>query len=261
MTATSPPALVTLDGITLKRRHRIVVDQVDLTLERRGLTLLGGENGAGKTTMLCAICGLLEPVTGRVLVAGHDLAERAGRRAIRGRVALLPQAPTCPRSFTVGDLLHYSAWLQQVASAQRTERIQRCLAQVGLDGEASRRVHRLSGGEQRRAFIASALVGDAELLLLDEPTVGLDAAQRVAVRTILRAAAGERALLVSSHIAEDFEHLADRIVLIDRGRVAFDGDREDFTVRGHRRPDMSQAEASFAAILEEADDTAREDEP
>jgi len=98
-------------------------------------------------------------------------------------------------------------------------------------------------------------------LLLDEPTVGLDAAQRVAVRTILRAAAGERALLVSSHIAEDFEHLADRIVLIDRGRVAFDGDREDFTVRGHRRPDMSQAEASFAAILEEADDTAREDEP
>ncbi len=109
---------------------------------------------------------------------------------------------------------------------------------------------RLSGGEQRRAFLASAMIGDADLVLLDEPTVGLDAAQRVKVRRILQDLATERSVVVSSHIAEDYEHLADRILLLDGGRIAYDGTREAFMRLGaHHGPDVSLAEASFAAVV------------
>jgi ABC-2 type transport system ATP-binding protein len=242
-----------LRGVTVKRRHRTILDEVDLDLDATGLTLLGGENGAGKSTLLHAMCGLVVPTSGTIRIAGHDLAHAAGRRAMRGTIVLLPQAPTCPGTFTVDDLLVYGAWLQQVPVGQRSDRRRRCLEQVQLTGFGARRVHRLSGGEQRRAFIASALMGDARLLLLDEPTVGLDAAQRVTVRSILRTAATDRALLVSSHIAEDFEHLADRIVLIDGGHVVFDGSRGAFDARAApATPHMSRAEASFAAILDES---------
>ena len=244
-----------LRGVTVKRRRSTIIDDVDLDLEATGLTLLGGENGAGKSTLLHTMCGLIVPTSGTISIDGHDLAHASGRKAMRGTIVLLPQAPTCPSTFTVDDLLVYGAWLQQVPVGQRGDRRRRCLEQVQLTGFGTRRVNRLSGGEQRRAFIASALMGDARLLLLDEPTVGLDAAQRVTVRAILRTAATERALLVSSHIAEDFEHLADRIVLLDDGRIVFDGDRAAFDARAAPAiGNMSRAEASFAAILDEADD-------
>lgn len=249
------PNLVELRGLTLARHHRTIVDQIDFELAATGLTLLGGENGAGKTTLLHALCSLFEPSRGTIRIDGNDLASRAGRRAVRGAIVLLPQSPSCPRTFTVDDLLAYGAWLQQVPADQRGERRRHCLDQVGLSGFEHRKVHRLSGGEQRRAFIASALMGDARLLLLDEPTVGLDAAQRVVMRRILRLAATNRAVLVSSHIAEDFEHLADRIILLDHGRLVFDGDSDSFAARATSAGQpMSRAEASFRAILDEANE-------
>ena len=244
------PPFVTLSDVSIKRGARRIVDGISFSLPSRGLVLLGGENGAGKTTLLLAMAGLRTPERGTIVIDGHDLSTASGRRAIGGKVVYLPQSPSCPRSFTVLDLMLYSAWLQRVAPAERAGRAMRSLERVNLVEKSTTRVTRLSGGEQRRAFVASTMVGDASLILLDEPTVGLDAAQRVAVRRILSELAHESTVFVSSHIAEDFEHLAERILLLDHGRILFDDTRAAFVARGSTHPaDISQAEALFTAIL------------
>ena len=245
-------ALTTVSEVSIRRRGQPVLDDVSFVLVDHGLTLLGGENGAGKTSLILALAGLLAPGHGQITVCGHDVGTAQGRKALGGSVTYLPQSPSCPRSFTVLDLLLYSAWLQRVPVAERGPRAERALERVDLTGHGRDRVLRLSGGEQRRAFLASAMIGGADLMLLDEPTVGLDAAQRVTVRRILQDLATERSVVVSSHIAEDYEHLADRILLLDGGRIAYDGTREAFMRLGaDHGPDVSLAEASFAAVIAE----------
>jgi ABC-2 type transport system ATP-binding protein len=138
-------------------------------------------------------------------------------------VGYLPQEPTFPPRATCQQFLRYVAWLQKVGRGRRDEAVTRALSAVDLLGRQDQRIGTLSGGMRRRLGIAHALVHDPELVLLDEPTVGLDPRQRIALRDTIARVSEDRIVIVSTHLVEDVRGLADRVVVLNGGAIVFDG--------------------------------------
>lgn len=185
-----------------------------------GVTALVGVNGAGKTTLMSVVAGALRPSSGKVRVAGLDPYGRTRRGALRA-VALMPQAMSLPGNMTAQEVVEYLAWMRGLTVRRARQRSEESLDQVGLGSQAQTRVGRLSGGMLRRVALAQALASDSELLLLDEPSTGLDPAQR---RTMVDLLCGlERTVLMSSHVMEDVVDVAQRVIVLHDGLVRFDG--------------------------------------
>lgn len=180
-----------------------------------GVTCLVGANGAGKSTFFRLAAQVDRPTSGSIRLHSGD-----GRKGL----GYLPQDPILPPSATAEDFLHYVAWLQRVPKRHRKDAVQGVLKQVGLTGRGTSKIRTLSGGMQRRLGIAHALVNDPVLLLLDEPTVGLDPTQRIALRDTISQVSQTRIVIVSTHLVEDVRGLADRVIVLNDGGVIFDGD-------------------------------------
>jgi ABC-2 type transport system ATP-binding protein len=223
MTADVRTAAVRANG--LSRRYRAVraLDGVDLTLER-GITGLLGPNGAGKTTLLSILATVNEPDAGTVSVFGLDPRDGGDRVEIRRRLGYLPQELGYHRHFTVAAFLDYVAILKEITDRhRRAEQIAKVLAAVSLEGHAGKRIRTLSGGMRQRLGIAQALIGRPDLLILDEPTAGLDPEQRLRFRGLLSDLPGEPVILLSTHQADDIAAICPRVVVLLRGRVHFAG--------------------------------------
>lgn len=217
-----------------------------VTLElSSGVTGLVGVNGAGKSTLLRILSGGLRPSTGEISVLGDRLFGK-GRRTALARTALMPQDFEVPREMRVIDVVSYIGWLRGVSSRQVQVRAAEVLEAVGLAEKHSARVSTLSGGMVRRLALAQALISHPSLLLLDEPTTGLDPEQRSAVRELIAGLPRERITLVSSHVMEDIETLADDVVVLDQGELVFHGPVTDF-VRTHAG--AGTAEEAFLSML------------
>ena len=177
-----------------------------------GVTGLLGVNGAGKTTVMRLAVGELQPTTGRI----SDAARVPG---------YCPQSAALPGSFTVVEVLTYLAWLRGTPRAGRADLVGQAVERAGLRERADSRIGTLSGGMQRRVAIAQAFLGDPAVVLLDEPTTGLDPEQRVRCRELIRAVRTSSRVLLSSHIIEDVADLCDRVLVVHEGRLAkvFDG--------------------------------------
>lgn len=173
-----------------------------------GITGIVGVNGAGKSTLFNTIVGTLRPSSGRVMHRDTN-------------IGYLPQNPIFPKNATVRDVLTFSAWLHKLKDPQ--ERITDLITRLGLEEHATKRTSQLSGGMQRRLGIAQALVHDPAILLLDEPTAGLDPVQRIAVRTTIEEELGNKTVLLSTHLVEDIRHLASQLLVLDQGQVVFNG--------------------------------------
>ncbi len=188
-----------------------------------GIIGLLGPNGAGKTTLLRTLCGLLEPSRGQVLFRGEPVTPE-NRALYRRLVGFLPQSFNAYEGITVAAFLDF--WALEIGlndtRARRIE-INRVLSQVGLDGSADKKVRSLSGGMRRRIGIARALLGSPPILIVDEPTTGLDVESRNRLRESLLSVAGERIILFSTHIASDVAAAASRILLMNEGQLLFDG--------------------------------------
>ena len=196
---------------------------IDLVLAH-GITGLLGPNGAGKTTMLRILATALAADRGTARVLEQDPATTTGRAAIRRRLGYVPQETGFPRGFTTFAFVDYLAILKEWSdSAARHEEVRRVIDLVGLSSEATKRVSSLSGGQRRRVVLAQALLGDPDLLVLDEPTAGLDPAQRGRLRDVLGHAGESSTVLISTHQTEDVAALCERVVVLDEGRVLFDG--------------------------------------
>jgi ABC-2 type transport system ATP-binding protein len=155
---------------------------------------------------------------------GHDPTDASGRLAIRRRLGYVPQEVGLYETFTVFDFVDYVAILKEHADrAARRAEVRRVLTAVDLDDLRSKRIRRLSGGMRRRVALAQSLLGDPDLLVLDEPTVGLDPEQRLRFRQIVSQHADRRCIVLSTHMTEDVEALCDRVVVMDSGSVTFDG--------------------------------------
>jgi ABC-2 type transport system ATP-binding protein len=185
-----------------------------------GIVALLGANGAGKTTLLRVITGDLRPTSGSLSLPGV-----AGRG--RRRVGYLPQDAGWPGQFTVLEFLTYLAWARGVRRSTRRVQVDAAIEAVDLTTLRGVRLGRLSGGQRRRALLAQALLGDPALLVLDEPTAGFDPAQRVAFRELIGRLAPGRTVVISTHLVEDVELLADWVTVLSEGHVSYDGTKEE----------------------------------
>jgi ABC-2 type transport system ATP-binding protein len=214
---------VSIRGLVKRFGSTPVVDTVDLDLDI-GVTGLLGPNGAGKTTLMRMLATVASPDAGTIEVFGHDPATAAGRLEIRRRLGYQPQEPGFHHHFTCFQFVDYVAILKEWTNRrERHDEVRRVLALVGLDGVSDRRISRLSGGMRRRLGIAQVLLGAPDLLVLDEPTVGLDPEQRLRFRELLGSAAASATVLLSTHQTDDVAALCSRVVVLLDGTVRFDG--------------------------------------
>jgi ABC-2 type transport system ATP-binding protein len=190
----------------------------------RGVTGLLGPNGAGKTTLLRVLATVLAPQSGTVRLLGLDPSDAGDRREVRRRLGYLPQEAGMARAFTAFELVDYIAVLKEMSDRRlRHDEVRRVLELVDLADVGGRKVRALSGGMKRRLALAQALLGDPDLLVLDEPTVGLDPEQRLRFRDLVSRAGEGRTVVLSTHQVEDVAALCEQVVVVDRGRALFAG--------------------------------------
>jgi ABC-2 type transport system ATP-binding protein len=198
------------------RRGAPAVDDLDLTVQRGEIFALLGHNGAGKTTTMKAILGLIRPDAGRIAICGVD----ASRPESRTVVGYLPEAPYFHENLTAVELLEFHGKLLGLDRRARRERTERCLQLVGMAGERKRRLAACSKGQRQRLGLAQSLLGEPQLLILDEPQSGLDPLGRREVREImLEQKRRGVTILFSSHIVPDVEAIADRVAILSHGRL------------------------------------------
>ena len=196
------------------------VDAVSCTF-KNGVYGLLGTNGAGKTTLMRMITTLMRPDSGSIRWNGRDIF--AMDAAFRAQLGYLPQDFGCYPEFTVRDYLLYIAAIKGMRPAIAKQRTALLLDQVGLSKSSKQRMKTLSGGMKRRAGIAQAMLNDPKLLVLDEPTAGLDPSERVRFRNLLSALSADRVVLLSTHIVSDVESIADEIMMMQGGRIIASG--------------------------------------
>ncbi|MEV6638026.1 ATP-binding cassette domain-containing protein [Actinoplanes sp. NPDC051470] len=209
----------------------------DVTLDAGpGVTGLLGPNGAGKTTLLRVIATVLAPDRGAVTLMGRDPARPSDRTRIRERLGYLPQDAGFHRGFTVFEFIDYVAILKEMTDRRpRHDEVRRVIALTGLAAVSAKRIRALSGGMRRRVGLAQALLGDPDLLVLDEPTVGLDPEQRLRFREMISQAGEGRTVVMSSHQTEDITALCATIAVIHQGRARFTGTPAELTARADGR--------------------------
>jgi ABC-type multidrug transport system ATPase subunit len=233
MTAPDGPR-ITIEGVRhVYKGGTVALDGVDLQIGH-GLFGLLGPNGAGKSTLMRIICTLLRPTSGRVRVCGHDVA--GDRRAVRRVIGYLPQEFGAWRLQRVEEVLDTLGSLSGLVNgSDRAGRIQAVLEQVGLDDVADRKVKALSGGMVRRLGVAQALLHEPPVLVVDEPTVGLDPEERLRFRRLMAELGRERAIVLSTHIVADLGSGCTDLALIDRGVVRFRGSPATLVERARGR--------------------------
>jgi ABC-2 type transport system ATP-binding protein len=214
---------VEVTGVTKHFRSTRALDDVTLSIGP-GVTGLLGPNGAGKTTLLRIVATVLAPDRGEVRVLGHDPASIEGRLAIRRRLGYFPQEPGYYTNLSAFDFVDYVAILKEITDRRaRHAEVERVLGLVGLGDVLHTRIKALSGGMRRRVIVAQALLDDPGVLVLDEPTVGLDPEQRLRFRELVSGVAEAHPVMLSTHQTEDVAALCHRVVVMDGGTVLFDG--------------------------------------
>ncbi len=219
---TNHPAL-RVEGLTKRYVRRRALDGATFSVQG-GVVGLLGPNGAGKTTLLRILATVLAPDDGDVRVLGYDPGRADERLELRRRLGYLPQDPGFQRGFTAFEFVDYVAILKEWGDRRaRHDEVRRVLDVVSLTKESGRRIRKLSGGMKRRVALAAALIGDPALLILDEPTVGLDPEQRLRFRDLLSRAGEGRTTVLSTHQTEDVSAMCGEVVVLHEGAVRFQG--------------------------------------
>ncbi len=230
--ATGERAAIVADGLSRRFGDLEAVRDVSFAVAEGSITALLGANGAGKTTTMRMLTGGLAPSAGRAIVAGADVAADPARA--RAATGYLPESAGGFHHLTPWELMMFVAEARGLTAAAVGAELCRIAALLDLDRVLAQPLGTLSKGWRQRAWLGQALVGDPAVLILDEPTDGLDPTQKILLRRLLRELAGRKAILMSTHILEEAEELCDRVVLMAAGRVVADSATADLVDRSGR---------------------------
>jgi len=223
--------MISVDGLTRTYGNFTAVDHMSFTIEKGEIVGLLGHNGAGKTTIMKMLTGYLEPSGGNITIDGIDPAKDP--LAVRRKIGYLPEnCPVYPEMSVIG-YLDYAAKLHGISESKRPERLREAIAQTALHDKALRPVSTLSRGYLQRVGVAQAILHKPSILILDEPTNGLDPTQIQQMRTLIRNLAGQATVIISTHILQEVQAVCSRVMIIRNGTLALDTDLDELTARGN----------------------------
>ena len=222
--------MIEVSHLTKQYGNHLAVDDVSFTVADGQICGLLGPNGAGKSTIMNIITGYLSATSGRVTVAGHPLPEEAD--AAKACVGYLPEQPPLYPEMTVQEYLTFAAELKGVKKAERKEQVCRAARRTGLETVLPRLIRSLSKGYKQRVGIAQALLGSPRLIILDEPTVGLDPVQVIEIRKLIRELGRAHTVILSSHILSEVQAVCQQILILSKGHLAAAGSLEELTADG-----------------------------
>lgn len=222
--------MIEVSHLTKQYGNHLAVDDVSFTVADGQICGLLGPNGAGKSTIMNILTGYLSATNGQVTVAGHPLPEEAD--AAKACVGYLPEQPPLYPEMTVQEYLTFAAELKGVKKADRKEQVCRAARRTGLEAVLPRLIRSLSKGYKQRVGIAQALLGSPRLIILDEPTVGLDPAQVIEIRKLIRELGRAHTVILSSHILSEVQAVCQQILILSKGHLAAAGSLEELTADG-----------------------------
>ena len=245
--------MIEVSHLTKKYGGHLAVDDVSFTVEDGQIYGLLGPNGAGKSTIMNILTGYLSATSGQVTVAGHPLPEEADEA--KACVGYLPEQPPLYPEMTVGEYLNFVAELKKVPRAQRKEQVLRAARRTGLEKVLPRLIRSLSKGYKQRVGIAQALLGSPKIIILDEPTVGLDPAQVIEMRKLIRELGKAHTVILSSHILSEVQAVCQQVLILSKGKLAASGTLQELTADGR------SLEEVFLALIGAQTDPEEEEEP
>ena len=245
--------MIEVSHLTKKYGGHLAVDDVSFTVEDGQIYGLLGPNGAGKSTIMNILTGYLSATSGQVTVAGHPLPEEADEA--KACVGYLPEQPPLYPEMTVGEYLNFVAELKKVPRAQRKEQVLRAARRTGLEKVLPRLIRSLSKGYKQRVGIAQALLGSPKIIILDEPTVGLDPAQVIEMRKLIRELGKAHTVILSSHILSEVQAVCQQVLILSKGKLAASGTLQELTAAGR------SLEEVFLALTGAQTDPEEEEEP
>ena len=227
------------------------IDDLNLAISN-GMLGLVGPNGAGKTTLMRILATLLHPTFGQVRVFGYPLDQPAGQAAVRGMLGYLPQEAGYHEKLTVEQELDYMALLKGIAQTrERKQALEHALEQAGLRAVRRERVRALSGGMKRRLGIGIALLGEPRLIIVDEPTAGLDPAERAHFRQTLLELAGDRVVILSTHIIEDVSQACQDLAVLCSSKLVYRGAPSSLIQKAQANISKPTLEAAYLWLVQE----------
>ena len=245
--------MIEVSHLTKKYGGHLAVDDVSFTVEDGQIYGLLGPNGAGKSTIMNILTGYLSATSGQVTVAGHPLPEEADEAKVC--VGYLPEQPPLYPEMTVGEYLNFVAELKKVPRAQRKEQVLHAARRTGLEKVLPRLIRSLSKGYKQRVGIAQALLGSPKIIILDEPTVGLDPAQVIEMRKLIRELGKAHTVILSSHILSEVQAVCQQVLILSKGKLAASGTLQELTA------DSRSLEEVFLALTGAQTDPKEEEEP
>ncbi|MBB1476132.1 ABC transporter ATP-binding protein [Shewanella sp. SG41-3] len=208
-------SIIQCDNLSKQYGNKLALDTVSLTLTQGAPIALVGPNGAGKTTLFSLLCGYIQPTNGSISILGH----KPGSKALQGLLSALPQDAALDPNFSIVSQLQFFAQLQGMTTKAAKREALRVLALVDLTDSAEAKPKSLSHGMSKRVSIAQALMGSPKIVLLDEPTAGLDPANAKKIRQIVKDLSGNTTFVISSHNLDELEKLCDQVVYLEHGKL------------------------------------------
>lgn len=239
----SAPITLSAQNLVRRRDNRLVVDNVTLELRRGEVLGLLGHNGAGKSTTLQMLTGALPPQSGQIEICGFDLLDQP--QQAKACIGFLPEHPPLYRDMRIDDFLLYAARLHKIPSAKLGGALAQAKQRCGLQDSGRKVIGALSKGYQQRVGIAQAIIHNPAVVILDEPTVGLDPAQIRDIRTLIRELGNSSSVILSTHLLNEVESLCDRVLILQKGRLIYSGSSAEMLTNGNM-------EEAFLLITEQS---------
>lgn len=216
--------MIEVKNVTKKYGKHVALDNLNLTIEHGKIYGLLGENGAGKSTTMNIITGYLAPSMGEVIVDDYDILKEANKA--KAKIGYLPEIPPLYQDMTVKEYLVFAAQLKRIPRRDRKEAVETAMHNAGIADVCNRLINNLSKGYKQRVGIAQAILGSPEIVILDEPTVGLDPVQINEIRELIREIGKEHTVILSSHILSEIQEVCDHVFMISKGKLVLDEDMD-----------------------------------